>query len=68
MARHQVTEKELDDYFCERWVQFAASFGQGTSKRMEVSFDRRYRVTDHGAIVYSGTSKADAIREYNDAP
>lgn len=65
MKRHELTEMELDDWTRTAWFQFAASVGEDSNKRLEVSLGGLYRVTDHGAVKYIGGVKLTAISEYN---
>jgi hypothetical protein len=67
MKRHEITEQEVDDWASKHWVQFAASFGEETKKRFEISMYGMYRVFDHGAPVYVGPNKLTAIEAYNKA-
>lgn len=69
MERHTVTVKELDDWLRkEGWAQFAANYGDGSSKSFDVDPAAGvYRVRDHGKTVFLGTDKMAAIAAYNDA-
>lgn len=68
MQRHTITEDEMTGWRETHWVQFAASFSDKSKKSLEISMDRVYRVTDHGAVLYIGGNAAKAISEYNGAP
>ena len=64
---HTVTEAELAEWRQDYWVQFAASYSEDSWKRLDVSLDGLYRVTDHGKTLYRGCNKSAAIAEYNNA-
>ena len=67
MKRHEINARELADWLPGQWVQYAASFGEGTNKSFAVSFDRQYRTINQGVVVYVGPDVRRAIRAYNDA-
>lgn len=67
MKRHTITDDDLLDWRKDKWVQFAASFGEFSKKTLECSLDELYRVTDHGKVLYLGGDASAAIRVYNDA-
>jgi hypothetical protein len=69
MARHVVTVKELTDWMnVEVWHKAACSFGSDSSKSLEMSTGKTFRVKDHGNAVYIGKNLGAAIAAYNDAP
>ena len=69
MARHIITEKEMTDYLnAEAWHKAACSFGNGSSKSLEVSTDKTFRVKDSSRTVYIGKDLAEAVAAYNDTP
>jgi hypothetical protein len=67
MARHTITVNDYNTWVTDNWVQFAASFGEHSNKTFEATFDGRYRVKDHGVVVYRGSNKSTAIAKYNSA-
>lgn len=72
MARHEVTEKELNEWLCrEQWQPFASSASATSNKRLDVDSSdsvRAFRVIDRGETIFLGTDKAAAIAAYNSAP
>jgi hypothetical protein len=69
MARHIVTVKELEEWMNkEAWHKGACSFGNGSSKSLEMSNDKTFRVKNHGTAVYIGKDLAAAVDAYNAAP
>lgn len=68
MKRHTVCMEELNHWVKDEWFRFAASVGTKTLKRLERSFDGRYRVIDHEQEIYLGYDMAAAIDAYNNAP
>jgi len=67
VKRHTISVKDISDWKLEHWVQFAASIGERSNKRLEVNLGGLYRVTDHDKVLYIGGKVETAIREYNDA-
>lgn len=66
---HKVTLKELADWMnAEAWHLAASSHGRGTSKKLEMSNEKMFRVTDRDKVVYAGSSPLDAVEAYNAAP
>ncbi len=69
MSKHLVTVKEIADWAdAEAWHEAAMSFGKGSSKKLEMSNARIFRVTDHKTVVYFGSDMAAAVDVYNAAP
>jgi hypothetical protein len=72
MDRHEVTERELDEWLRRpQWQLFASSCGPQSNKRMEVDAgtdgSRVFRVTDHGETIFLGVDQKAAIATYNNA-
>lgn len=72
MARHKITERQLDEWLSRpQWQIFASSSGEFSHKSLEVDGtapDIVFRVIDHGESKFLGTDKAAAIAAYNEAP
>ena len=72
MPRH-----EIEPYEVQAWlnkpirIELAASYGFGSAKKIEAvletvwSSDPQFVVTDHDAVVFSGTDLTEAVDFYN---
>jgi hypothetical protein len=68
MARHTVTVKDIDEWMHkEVWHLAAASSGNGSLKKLEMSNAGMFRVTDHDDTKYFGGDKNAAVDAYNAA-
>jgi hypothetical protein len=69
MKRHTITLKDVNDYLGrEVWDRVASSFGSKFAKTLEYDRSGKFRVTDHGTVVYLGENEVAAINAYNEAP
>jgi len=70
MARHIITAAEVEEYLSkESWDQVAASFGSGSSKKLEYCAKHKlYRVTNRGSVAYIGRELNTAVSLYNERP
>jgi hypothetical protein len=69
VARHEITQEEMEKFRRDHRATAASSFGPASSKQLEMTLDGdRFIVTDHREVVYDGADLSRAIEVYNAAP
>ena len=67
--RHTITVAEIEAWAnAEAWHLAVSSGGGGSLKTLEMSNAGVFRVTDRGAVTYTGDGMAAAVDAYNAAP
>ena len=67
MSSLKIETEGLIHFMNETWVPYASQIGaNGINKRFEVRLDAtKFRVVDHGHVVYEGTDRDEAIDIFN---
>ena len=72
MARHTITEKDLDEWLrTPQWQAVASSLDRHSNKSLEVDVSPDgpvFRVVSHNETLFIGMDKITAVDIYNKAP